>query len=47
LKYDVHNCCRIDGLPEAQRRLKTHMVGGGYGRFIQSMAQTPYNAIDL
>jgi hypothetical protein len=39
LKYHVHNCCRIHRLPVSRGRLETHLVGGGDGGFVKSMAQ--------
>jgi hypothetical protein len=47
LKYHVHDRRRIHGLPVSRRRLEPHLVGGGYGGFIESMPQTPDDAIHV
>src|ERR1035441_10418412 len=45
LKYHVHDRRRIHGLPVSRGRLEAHLVGGGYGGFIEPMPQTPDVAI--
>jgi hypothetical protein len=33
----MHHRCGIDGLPNPQRGLKAHFVGGGDGSFIEAV----------